>query len=43
MVAFKKILGWNALYVGAFSGLDNTHLKSDEEEKNDRRNGCPAN
>ena len=43
MVAFKKILEWNAISIGAFSGLDNSRLKSDEEVKNDRRNGCSTN
>tara|TARA_B100000953_G_scaffold169927_1_gene139937 strand:+ start:168 stop:278 length:111 start_codon:yes stop_codon:yes gene_type:complete len=32
-----------AFSMRVFSGLDNTLLESDEEIKNDRRDGCSAN
>ena len=43
MVALKKYEEGYAFFDGVFSGLDNTLLESDEEIKNDRRDGCSAN
>jgi len=43
MVVLKKYEEGYAFSMRVFSGLDNTLLESDEEIKNDRRNGCSAN
>ena len=43
MVVLKKYEGRVAVSMRVFSGLDNTLLESDEEIKNDRRDGCSAN
>ena len=43
MVIFKKYEGRVAFSMRVFGGLDNTLLESDEEIKNDRRDGCSAN
>jgi len=43
MVVLKKYEEGYAFSMRVFSGLDNTFLESDEEIKNDRRNGCSAN
>ena len=43
MVVLKKYEGRVAFSMRVFSGLDNTLLESDEEIKNDRREGCSAN
>ena len=43
MVVLKKYEEGCAFSMRVFSGLDNTLLESDEEIKNDRRDGCSAN
>ena len=40
---FEKYEEGYAFSMRVFSGLDNTLLESDEEIKNDRRDGCSAN